>query len=117
MPDNDQIFSDEDIVAIRTSPEMQSALLELATDIASSASDKADAAVVGRGKAHREKAEYGTDLTVGTDRARAHVWAKNAAAKHAERKVAPLMSIVANDGAGGTGDGSASISVGEVGGA
>lgn len=83
------------ITEILTSPEIQSVLREVATDIASRASDIADSAV---GERHDEKAQYGTDLTVGTDRARAHVWAINGTAIHAEAKVAPLMQIVANDG-------------------
>ena len=41
---------------------------------------------------------YGTDLTVGTDRARAHVWAKTGEALHAEAKTAPLMGIVGGQG-------------------
>ena len=38
------------------------------------------------------------DVTVGDDRARAHVWAKSGAAIHAERKDSPLMQIVAAAG-------------------
>lgn len=45
---------------------------------------------------------YGTDITVGTDRARAHVWPKSAAFR-AEIKYSPLMQVVGNDGGGGFG--------------
>jgi hypothetical protein len=42
---------------------------------------------------------YGTDLTVGSDRARAHVWPRTGAAVNAEARDAPLLQIVAERGA------------------
>ncbi|AXH46852.1 neck protein [Mycobacterium phage Aminay] len=38
---------------------------------------------------------YGTDMTVGTDRARAHVWPETSKANRAEVKSAPLLQISA----------------------
>lgn len=97
------ILSPADHADIRRSPEVQAALRALADEIAKRATNMALAAVAAD---HMfETPEYGTDMTVGSDRARAHVWAMNAAALHAENKVAPLLSIVANDGAGGVGSG------------
>lgn len=75
--------------AIATSPETQSALINIADQIASDASLAADGLVNGR---HKVPAEFGTDVTVGTDAARAHVWAKNGAAIHAERKSQVLVT-------------------------
>lgn len=93
MPDRVEIDLDE----ICTSKDMQATIAELTTEIASRAADIADEAVPA--KAGQPKADYGTDQTVGTDRVRGHVWARNSTALHAENKIAPLMQIVANDGA------------------
>lgn len=44
-------------------------------------------------------APYGTDMVVGSDRARAHVWPRTGAAINAEASHAPLMQIAAERGA------------------
>jgi hypothetical protein len=78
-----------ELVKIRTSPEMQADLAAIAAGLAADAT--ARATVPG--------AEYGHgDVTVGTDRARAHVWPANGAAIHAENKTAPLLQIVGANG-------------------
>lgn len=82
---------------IATSAETQAMLLGLANEIAAEATSVAVQTV---GKRHVTshgpvKPEYGTDVTVGTDSARAHVWAKNGPAIHAERKE-PVLPTIAN---------------------
>lgn len=73
---------------IRTSSEVQSALLKEASKIAAEA-----------GSMCGDPEGYGNgDLTVGSDRARAHVWAKSGPALKAEAKSSPLMQIAARDG-------------------
>ncbi|AHY26836.1 hypothetical protein PBI_ZOEJ_12 [Mycobacterium phage ZoeJ] len=72
---------------IRKLPEVQAELQRLAGEIAQRAGAIADA-----------PDGYGTDLEVGSTRARAHVWAKSGAAIHAEIKSAPLMTIAAEQG-------------------
>lgn len=81
-------------------------LLGLANEIAAEATTVANMTV---GRRHAGKggkpvpAEFGTDVTVGTDSARAHVWAKNGPAIHAERKDAILPAIANQYGKGHTG--------------
>lgn len=102
MADNDL---SELITEILTSPEMLTELDRIADDIADRATRMAVAAVGDSDEHDGEMPFYGTDLTSGTDRARAHVWAANPAALHAENKVAPLLQIVGDDGAGNIGSG------------
>lgn len=89
--------------SIATSAETQSWLLGLANEIAAEAATAANMTV---GKRHTGKggkpipAEFGTDVTVGTDSARAHVWAKNGTAIHAERKDGILAEIADQYGKG-----------------
>lgn len=73
--------------SIRRSPGVRAALVDLAADIADEASARAD-----------EPGGYGHDLTVGTDRARAHVWPRKGKAFHAENEQAILLQIVAERG-------------------
>lgn len=82
---------------IATSAETQASLLGIANEIASEATTIASMTVGKRhvGKGGPVKPEYGTDVTVGTDSARAHVWAKNGPAIHAERKD-PVLPTIAN---------------------
>ena len=68
---------------------MKDALTDIAVDIAREAGQRAG-----------DSEGYGNDLTVGTDRARAHVWARSGKAIHAERKDAVLLQIVAERGGG-----------------
>ena len=95
MPD----MTPEEIVAeIATSAETQAALLAMASDIASEAEAAANMTV---GKRHADKkqggrpipAEFNIDVKVGSDAARAHVWAANGTAIHAERKDGILAAI------------------------
>lgn len=93
---------------IATSADTQAYLLGLANEIAAEATSAANMTV---GKSHVSKrlggkpipAEFGTDVTVGTDAARAHVWAKNGTAIHAERKDSILPAIANQFGKGHTG--------------
>lgn len=93
---------------IATSSETQAYLLGLANEIAAEATTVANMTV---GKRHMGKrgstikAEFGTDVTVGTDTARAHVWAKNGPAIHAERKDGILAAISDEYGKGHEGKG------------
>lgn len=73
----------EDYRAIRTSPDMKAALEDEARAIAAQAD--ALAGVPGG---------YATELTVGTDRARANVWPEKPKAVRAEIKTAPLLQVV-----------------------
>lgn len=73
--------------AIRTSAGVRAALSDLAVEIADEASRRG-----------RAPDGYGNDLTVGTDRARAHVWARSGEAIRAERRDAPLLQIIAERG-------------------
>lgn len=75
--------------AIRRSPAIQAELRKIAAGIAAEAGIRAD-----------EPGGYGTDLTVGTDRARAHVWPDTPKAYQAEMDSAPLLQIVGDMGAG-----------------
>lgn len=72
---------------IRKLSGVQDALRELADDLAARANDLAGT-----------DDDYGTDLEVGKDRARAHVWARTGKAIRAERKTAPLMQLGAESG-------------------
>lgn len=77
--------------AIRRSAWAQQIVAEAAADIAARAGAMAgDPEGYGHG-----------DVTVGQDRARAHVWAKTGEAIRAEHRDAPLMQIVAENGAVG----------------
>lgn len=87
---------------IARSAETQAALLAKANEIAAEATSVASMTV---GKRHTTargpvKPEFGTDVTVGTDAARAHVWAKNGPAIHAERKEGILAGIADQYGKG-----------------
>ena len=102
MPD----MSPEEIVAeIATSAETQAVLLAIASEIASEAEAAANMTV---GKRHADKkqggrpipAEFNVDVTVGSDTARAHVWAANGTAIHAERKDGILAAIADQHGKG-----------------
>lgn len=113
MPDNKLDLGD-----VMSDPGLHAELLRIAEDVASRAAGIADELVgdqlnkYGHLTHHGESAEYGhgdlTMDTIGKDRSsrpRAHVWAKNGAAVHAEIKNSPLMQIVANDGANKNGGG------------
>lgn len=78
----------EDHAKIRTSDDVRLELAKIALRIAGEADDELG-----------EPGGYGTDMMIGTDRARAHVWPKTKKAKRAEAKNAYLMSIAANEGA------------------
>lgn len=90
---------------IARSSETQEYLLATANEIASEATAVANMTV---GKGHVDKrqggrpvsAQFGTDVTVGSDTARAHVWAKNGPAIHAERKDGILAEIADQYGKG-----------------
>lgn len=90
---------------IARSPETQQLLLGMAHEIAEKAAQAADS-VVGdlkdwRGRLQHTDAPYfGTDLTVGDDTARAHVWAANGPAIHAERKDGVLVAAASGYGKG-----------------
>lgn len=91
-----------DLAQINNDPGLHAALLAKAEEIASRATDLANSIA----KEKFRTAEYGHgDLTlhqVGKERyprPRAHVWAKNGPAIHAEIKASPLMQIVGSDGA------------------
>jgi len=73
---------------IRKSAAMRQLVAQVAAEIATDASSRAGAP---DGYGHG-------DVTVGSDRARAHVWAKTGDAIHAERKDSPLMQIVGEAG-------------------
>lgn len=75
--------------AIRKSKAIQAELKSIAKRIASQAGMRAG---VSDG--------YSTDMTVGSDRARAHVWPSSREAIRAENKSAPLMGIVGDRGLG-----------------
>lgn len=102
MPD----MSPEQIaVEIATSAETQTALLAMASEIAAEAETAANMTV---GKRHTDRklggrpipAEFNVDVTVGSDAARAHVWAANGTAIHAERKDGILAAIADQHGKG-----------------
>lgn len=90
---------------IATSAETQAALLSMASEIASEAEAAANMTV---GKRHTDKrqggrpipAEFNVDVTVGSDAARAHVWAANGTAIHAERKDGILAALSDQHGKG-----------------
>lgn len=73
---------------IRTSPEVQAELRAVAAKIAAEADSIAGTS---GGYGHG-------DVTVGTDRARAHVWPETPAARRAEAKTSPLMQVVGTNG-------------------
>lgn len=77
-----------DFVEIRTSADMQAAVDAETSRIAGEANSLAGTTD-----------GYGTDLTVGTDRVRGHVWAKTGEALHAEAKDSPLMKLAGRGGA------------------
>ncbi|QBI96250.1 neck protein [Mycobacterium phage Patt] len=72
---------------IRRSPEVQARLRSIASDVARRAGSSAG-----------DPGGYGTDLTVESDRARAHVWPESGKAIRAEVKNAHLMGIAAAEG-------------------
>lgn len=80
-------FSNAEHAAIRRSASVQAELRNLASRFAGSASARAG-----------DPGGYDTDMTVGSDRARAHVWPKGRKAKRAEAKHAYLMGIVGDGG-------------------
>jgi len=75
--------------AIRRSASVQAELKSIARKIASQAGMRAG-----------DPDGYSTDLTVGSDRARAHVWPSSRQAIRAENKHAILMGIVGDKGLG-----------------
>ena len=81
------LMTNADHAEIRTSAGVQAELRKVASKIAAQANSLAGA-----------PGGYGTDLTVGSDRARAHVWPQTPKARRAEAKSAPLMQIVAAEG-------------------
>lgn len=72
---------------IRRSPGIKAELTMIAQRIADEAGARAD-----------DPGGYGTDLTVGTDRARAHVWPETGKAYQAEKDTAPLLQIIGDMG-------------------
>lgn len=80
---------------IARSPETQQFLLGIANEIAEEAAQAADSLV---GDEHADAPYFGTDATVGTDVARAHVWAANGPAIHAERKAQVLVAAANQHG-------------------
>lgn len=79
---------------IRTSPGVVAAVRKIADEIADEATQRYNA---GDGGEDIGKGYYATDMTVGTDRVRAHVWPTDTAV-HEEREHAYLMQIVAAQG-------------------
>lgn len=83
---------------IASSPETKAFLLGIAQEIAAEANAIADMTV---GKLHTNKreggrpipADFGSDVTDTGDGARAHVWARNGTAIHAERKDGILAAL------------------------
>lgn len=82
---------------IRRSKDMQTALAALAAKIAAEANSRAGL-TTDDGYKSDSPLEPNPDLTVGYDRARAHVWASGKAVK-AENDNAILMGIAAGEGA------------------
>lgn len=80
-------FQNSEHNKIRTSAPVQAELRRLASRFAAEAGGRAG-----------DMGGYGTDLTVGTDRARAHVWPQSNKAIGAEIKNAHLLTIVGNGG-------------------
>lgn len=81
---------------IRRSKDVQNALADLAASIAAEANSRAG--LTGdNGYKSDSPVEPNPDLTVGYDRARAHVWASGQAVR-AENKDAILMGIAASKG-------------------
>lgn len=78
-------FSNAEHNKIRCSAEVQTELARIAKEFADQADFAAD-----------EIGGYGTDMVVGTDRARAHVWPQTKAARRAEARDAHLMMLEAN---------------------
>lgn len=74
---------------IASSPEMQSALMNIGDQIALDASLAADDLV---GARHKVPAEFGVEAKTAAKTARVHIWAKNGAAIHAERKAQVLVN-------------------------
>lgn len=72
---------------IRTSSDVQRELRKIASRVAQQAGSAAGA-----------PGGYGTDLTVESDRARAHVWPESGKAAGSEAKHAHLMRIAAVEG-------------------
>ncbi|AEL19669.1 hypothetical protein SEA_EDUGATOR_13 [Mycobacterium phage Edugator] len=73
--------------AIRRSEGVQRVLAQAAEDAAKEA-----------GSIAGEPDGYDTEVTVGTDRARAHVWPATPKAYRTEAKTAPLMQVAARHG-------------------
>lgn len=73
---------------IAKSSEMQAVLMNIGDQIALDASLAADDLV---GKQHKVPAEFGVQAKTQAKTARVHVWAKNGAAIHAERKAQVLV--------------------------
>ena len=96
---------DEIAREIARSPEAQQFLLGLAHEIAEEATQEADS-LVGDAKdwkgrpQHTDAPYFGTDVTVGSDAARAHIWAANGPAIHAERKAGVLAKVADQYGRG-----------------
>ncbi|AIM50347.1 hypothetical protein PBI_OMNICRON_14 [Mycobacterium phage Omnicron] len=81
------VFPRSEHAAIRRSEAVQQVLKRAADDDAKQAG-----AIAG------DPDGYSTDVTVGTDRARAHVWPSTSEAYRAEVKTAPLMQVAAQHG-------------------
>ena len=80
-------FSNAEHAAIRRSASVQAELKSIASRFASAASSRAG-----------DPGGYETDMVVGSDRARAHVWPKGRKANRAEAKHAYLMGIIGDGG-------------------
>lgn len=80
---------------IASSADTQDQLAGIAATIAADATGAAVSLVADR---HNEHPFFGTDVVVTDDGARAHVWAANGPAIHAERKGAVLVKAAARHG-------------------
>lgn len=92
--------------AIAGSPETQAQLLDIANDIAATATSAANGLV---GEQHKDSAQFGVDSSIEGGKARAHIWAVNGAAIHAERKAAVLVDAASKYGTGHTGKTSSGV--------
>lgn len=90
---------------IARSPETQQFLLGLANEIAEDATQEADSLVGDtkdwKGRPQHTNAPYfGTNIVISDDRTRAHIWAANGPAIHAERKAGVLAKAADQYGKG-----------------
>lgn len=81
------VFPNSEHAKIRRSADVQRELKSIARRFADMASLRAG-----------DPDGYGTDLTVGSDRARAHVWPQTRKARNSEAKHGHLMGIVGDIG-------------------